>query len=244
MNIALFLAAFLASGVEMVEAATIVLAMGVTRGWRSSLLGALVAVVALGILVAIFGPALLAFPLRVLRIVIGALLFAFGGKWLYKAILRASGRKSKHDEDAIFASGVASAKAVPREESSIDGYGFTVSFKGVFLEGVEVVFIVLTLGANKQDIWTPAAAAFAALIVVVVAALLARRPLARVPENQMKFGVGLLATSFGTFWFGEGVGIAWPGGDAALVWLVAIYLALAVAGVVALRRDHEIDSSE
>lgn len=244
MNLALFAAAFLASAVEMVEAATIVLAMGITRGWRSSLSGALTALLLLIALVAIFGPALLALPLTALRIGIGTMLLIFGLKWLRKAVLRASGRKALHDEVAIFAADVAKAESVATSTTSIDRYGFAGSFQGVFIEGVEVVFIVLTLGANNRTVLTPAAGALVALTCVTIAAVAVRKPLARVPENQMKYAVGIMATTFGTFWAGEGIGIKWPGGDFALLWLGSLYLCLSLIAVAGLRRENELQTSE
>jgi len=232
----LFLAAFLASGVEMVEALTIVLAVGVTRGWRSTLLGAGSAVLLLAVLIAALGPAIASVPIDVLRVAVGALLLVFGLQWLRKAILRAGGYVPLHDEAATYRTEVEHAAGVALAgPAALDWYSFTVSFKGVFLEGVEVAFIVITFGAARtHGVAIAAAAAAAALAVVLAAAAVVRAPLSRVPENTLKFTVGLLLTSFGTFWSGEGAGVSWPGGDAALLGILALVLLTSLATVRAL----------
>src|SRR3954451_15374025 len=224
-DVFLFLTAFLASGVEMVEAVTIVLAVGVTRGWRSTLLGVGAATLALAILVAVLGPAVSSIPIDDLRLVVGTLLLIFGLQWLRKAILRASGYKALHDEDAIYARERAEAERAGADvRHGVDWYSFTLSFKGVFLEGLEVAFIVVTFGASREGgVALAAAAAAAALVVVVVAGALAHKPLSRVPENTLKFTVGLLLTTFGTFWAGEGAGVSWPGDDAALLVILGFF---------------------
>jgi uncharacterized membrane protein len=221
---------FLACTVEAVEALTIVLAVGVTRSWRSALYGVGAAVIALAAVVAALGPALTSLPLNALRVVIGGLLLVFGLQWLRKAVLRAAGLKALHDEQAAFASETEAARGaggVPSADG-IDGYSFAIAFKGVLLEGLEVAFIVLTFGANQHDIGLAAAAAAVAVAVVVLAGVAARAPLARVPENAMKFSVGVMLTSFGTFWGAEGAGAHWPGGDAALLVIVPVLLASAL----------------
>ena len=229
--------AFLASAVEFVEALTIVLAAGLTRGWRSSLVGLAAATVALAAIVAALGPALTLVPLSVLRLVVGALLLAFGLQWLRKAILRASGFKALHDEEAIFAREVAEASTAAREErAGLDWYGFTLAFKGVLLEGLEVAFIALTFGANQRNVPLAAFAALSAVLVVAVAGITLRAPLTRVPENAMKFIVGVMLTSFGIFWGAEGAGARWPAGDAALLVLVPAVALFAITLVAALRR--------
>ncbi len=236
----LFLAAFLASAVEMVEALTIVLAVGITRGWRSTLIGVGAAGVALAAVVAALGPALTLLPIDVLRLLVGALLLTFGLQWLRKAILRAAGLKALHDEDAAFRAEVdAAARAGEERRLGLDWFAFVVSFKGVFLEGLEIVFIVITFGLNAGSI--PLAAVGAALggAIVLGAGFALHRPLARVPENTIKFAVGLLLTTFGTFWAVEGLGwfsagearLEWPGGDLALPVLLAAWCALAWAAV-------------
>jgi uncharacterized membrane protein len=237
-DILLFLAVFLASAVEAVEAVTIVLATGLTRGWRSSWLGVGSAFAALGAIVAALGPALTALPIDALRLVVGGLLLVFGLQWLRKAILRASGFVPLHDEEATFAEGVAAARAASAAKTEFDPYAFTVSFKAVLLEGLEVAFIVVTFGSNQHDVPLAAIAAIAAVIVVAIAGVIAHRPLSRVPENGLKYAVGVLLTSFGTFWSAEGAGASWPGGDAAIVALVAFTVVSSGALVAALRRRH------
>jgi len=229
--------AFLASAVEFVEALTIVLASGLTRGWRSSLAGLGTATVALAAIVAALGPALTLVPIDALRLVVGALLLAFGLQWLRKAILRASGYKALHDEDAIFARERAEAGEATRETRlGLDWYGFTLSFKGVLLEGLEVAFIVLTFGSAQGSIPLAALGAGVALALVAVVGVLVRAPLSRVPENTMKFAVGVMLTTFGTFWSVEGAGAHWPGDDAALPVVLAFVVALSFASVALLRR--------
>jgi uncharacterized membrane protein len=237
-ELGLAVSVFLACAVEAVEALTIVLAMGTTRSWRSTWYGVAAATVALAVVVAIVGPALTALPLGVLRVVVGGLLLVFGLQWLRKAILRAAGLKALHDEDALFAEESERARTVGRghERSGIDPYAFTVSFKGVLLEGLEVVFIVLTFGANQHRVALAAIAALAAVAVVVAVGFAVRAPLARVPENALKFAVGVMLTSFGTFWSAEGAGAHWPGGDAALLVLIPGLLLAALIMVSWLRR--------
>jgi uncharacterized membrane protein len=233
---ALASAVFLACAVEAVEATTIVLAMGTTRSWSSALLGVAAALVALAVIVAALGPALTALPIASLRLVVGGLLLVFGLQWLRKAILRAAGLKALHDERGAFAEYTHAAESASPERSGFDGYSFAISFKGVLLEGLEVVFIVLTFGANQNRVGLAAAAAAVAVLLVVLAGAAARAPLARVPENTMKFAVGLMLCSFGSFWGAEGAGASWPGGDAALLVIIPALLAVALASVAWLRR--------
>ena len=237
---ALFVAVFLACAVEAVEANTIVLAAGTARDWRSAATGMTAAIVLLAIIVAALGPAVSALPLRELRLVVGALLLIFGLQWLRKAILRASGYKALHDEDAIYRAQLAEAAAAPRRRfgSVPDWYAFTLSFKGVLLEGLEVVFIALTFGGNAHNIPLAAVAAGCAGVVVAVAGAAVRAPLARVPENTLKFIVGIMLTGFGTFWGAEGAGAHWPGSDAALLVLVPAIALFAVGLVAVLRRGQ------
>src|SRR5690242_12070955 len=233
----LVLAAFLASAVEMVEALTIVLAVGVTRGWRSALVGVATATVALAVVVAVLGPALTLIPIDVLRLVVGALLLVFGLQWLRKAILRASGFKALHDEEEAFAHETAEARAARIERrGGLDWYAFTIAFKGVLLEGLEVAFIVLTFGATQGSIPLAAAGAGAAIVLVAAVGIAARQPLARVPENTMKFAVGTMLTTFGIFWAVEGAGAHWPGDDASLPGVLGFVLVLSFSSVVLLRR--------
>lgn len=233
---ALFLAVFLACVVEAVEALTIVLAAGTSCDWRSAISGVVSGIIVLAVVVAVLGPALTLMPLRVLRLGVGGLLVIFGLQWLRKAILRASGLKALHDEDAIYPTELAAAMAAPAGRSAIvDWYSFTLSFKGVVLEGLEVAFIVLTVGANQRNIPLAAVAAVTALLVVTMAGVAVRAPLGRVPENTMKFVVGVMLTSFGVFWGAEGAGGQWPGADAALLVLAPAMTLFALALVVLLR---------
>ena len=236
-DVLLVLSSFLASGVEMVEALTIVLASGVARGWRSSLIGAGAAAVALAVVVAALGPALTVIPIDALRLVVGGLLLVFGLQWLRKAILRASGYKALHDEDAIFARELQEAETAPHEErAGVDWYGFTLSFKGVFLEGLEVAFIVLTFGSTNKNIPLAAVGAAVALVLVAIVGVLAKAPLARVPENTLKFAVGIMLTTFGIFWGAEGAGAHWPGRDAAIFGVLAFVIAWSALLVMLLKR--------
>jgi uncharacterized membrane protein len=235
----LIAATFLACAVEAVEALTIVLAVGTTRGWRSTLYGVGAAAVVLGAVTAILGPALTSIPIESLQVLIGTLLVLFGLQWLYKAILRAAGVKAKRDEAAAYTREVADAERAARPPSGkVDWYSFTISFKGVLLEGLEVVFIVLTFGAAQSRIWLAALSAVAAVAVVVAVGFVVRAPLARVPENALKFAVGILLTSFGIFWVGEGIGAAWPGGDASLPAIIA-FLALGSFGIAGIAQLDE-----
>ena len=234
-EVGLALSVFLACAVEAVEALTIVLAVGVTRSWRSALTGVAAAVVVLAIVTAGLGPALTALPIDLLRAVVGGLLLTFGVQWLRKAILRAAGLKALHDEEGIYQAGLSAAREAGYPSRGLDGYSFTIAFKGVFLEGLEVVFIVLTFGANQHDVGLAARAAALAVALVVVAGLAIHEPLARVPENLMKFGVGVMLTSFGLFWGGEGAGAHWPGGDAALLVIVPATLAIGVGLTATVR---------
>ena len=236
----LILATFLACAVEAVEALTIVLAVGTTRGWRSTLYGVGAAGFVLAAVTAILGPALTSIPIESLQILVGTLLVLFGLQWLYKAILRAAGVKAKRDEAAAYSREVADAERAARPRSgNVDWYSFTISFKGVLLEGLEVVFIVLTFGAAQGRVWLAALAAIAAVVVVAVVGFVVRAPLARVPENALKFAVGVMLTSFGIFWVGEGIGAEWPGGDASLPAIVAFMLlgSLAVARVAQIAEE-------
>jgi uncharacterized membrane protein len=236
-DVFLILSSFLASAVETVEALTIVLAMGLTRGWRSTLVGAGAATIALAAIVAVLGPALTVIPIGTLRLVVGGLLLVFGLQWLRKAILRASGWRAVRDEDAVFARERAEAANAPHvERAGLDWYAFTISFKGVLLEGLEVAFIVLTFGSTQGSIPLAALGAGAAVVLVVLAGIVVREPLGRVPENTLAFAVGVMLTTFGIFWGAEGAGVDWPGGDAALLGVLAFVLLISLGFVTALRR--------
>jgi uncharacterized membrane protein len=236
----LILTVFVACAVEAVEALTIVMATGLTREWRSTFQGMGAALVVLAVVTAVIGPALTLLPLSALRLVVGALLAIFGLQWLRKAILRATGYKALHDEASAYLREVAAAKAAPVQarRGVSDWYAFTLSFKGVLLEGLEVVFIVLTFGANQHNIGAAVIGAVAAIVVVSVAGFAVKAPLAKVPENWLKFAVGIMLTSFGTFWGAEGAGVAWPGNDAALLVIVPL-VALVSAGYVFWLRNRK-----
>lgn len=219
----LVLSVFLASSVEFVEALTIVLAVGITRQWRSTLIGVVAATAALAVCVVVFGAAVVKFvPIDTLRVVVGGFLLVFGLQWVRKAVLRAAGRKALHDEDLIYAREREEAAEAGKVSTGMDWYAFTVAFKGVFLEGTEVAFIVVTFGSNAENIPLATMGALAAGILVIGAGLVLHRPLSAVPENTMKFGVGLMLTTFGIFWAGEGLGVEWPGADLAIIGLLVI----------------------
>jgi uncharacterized membrane protein len=239
-SLALFLTVFIACAVEAVEALTIVLAAGLTREWRSTLQGMGAALVVLAAIVAVVGPALTLVPLTGLRLVVGALLAVFGLQWLRKAILRASGYKDLHDEGAIYARQVTAAQAAAGggRRGVHDWYAFTLSFKGVLLEGLEVVFIAITFGDNQQNLGLAALGAVAAVITVAAVGIAVRAPLSRVPENALKFAVGIMLTSFGVFWGAEGAGVSWPGNDAALLVIIPVMALVAIGYVTLLRRAH------
>jgi uncharacterized membrane protein len=247
-GVILLSATFMACIVEMVEALTIILAVGITRGWRSALIGGASGALALGAIILVFGQTLTErVDLDVLRVLIGTLLLVFGLQWLRKAILRAAGWKSLHDEEGIYRENVEElgTKGTARP-GFVDWLGFTVSFKGVFLEGLEVAFIVLTFGTSLgvvtlggntiTGVEGASFAALAALILVAIVGAAVHRPLALVPENQLKFVVGIMLTAFGTFWAGEGIGVEWPGSDYAILALLALYSGAAWVAVVAMKR--------
>jgi uncharacterized membrane protein len=227
---------FLACAVEAVEALTIVLAVGNTRSWRSALMGVGAACAALVVIVAALGNALLTLPIDALRLVIGSLLLLFGLQWLRKAVLRAAGLKALHDERSAYQRELAAARAAGRADPSWDPYSFLVAGKGVLLEGLEVALIVVTFGANQHHLVLAGVAAGCAVAVVVAAGIAIRAPLARVPENTMKFAVGVMLSSYGIFFAGEGLGVHWPGADAILLAFVPAVLALALLAVLSLRR--------
>ena len=236
----LILTVFVACAVEAIEALTIVLAAGLTREWRSTFQGMAAALLMLAAIVAVLGPTITLLPLTALRLVVGALLAIFGLQWLRKAILRATGYKSLHDEASAYLREVAAAKAASTSSRGRvhDWYAFTLAFKGVLLEGLEVVFIVITFGANQGNVGAAVIGAAAAVAVVAVTGIAVRAPLAKVPENAMKFAVGIMLTSFGIFWGAEGAGVSWPGQDAALLVLVPVVALVALCYTVLLRRPR------
>ena len=236
----LIITVFIACAVEAIEALTIVLAAGITREWKSTFQGMAVALVVLAVITAAVGPAITYLPLTALRLVVGALLLIFGLQWLRKAVLRATGYKALHDEASAYLREVTAAQTATRESRRgvSDWYAFTLAFKGVLLEGLEVVFIVITFGANQKNIGAAVIGAAAAIVVITVTGIAVRAPLTKVPENWMKFAVGIMLTSFGTFWGAEGAGVAWPGNDAALLVLVPL-VALVAAGYVFWLRSRK-----
>ena len=230
-------AAFLASLVEAVEALTIVLAVATVRGWRPAGLGALAGLMVLALIVAALGPVLDRVPLHLLQLVIGILLLLFGMRWLRKAILRAAGVIPLHDEATTFAAETAELREqARRNEARLDWIAAVTSFKAVLLEGLEVVFIVIALSAGRGMLFPASAGALAACMLVIGVGFIVHRPLARVPENTLKFAVGIMLSAFGVFWTGEGLGVAWPGSDLAIVAFAAMFLAVSAAAVVLARR--------
>lgn len=238
--------AFLASLVECVEAATIVLAVGTVRGWRSAISGTALGLMALFAIVLALGPALSQLPQHLLQSMVGLLLLLFGLRWLRKAILRAAGIIPLHDEDAIFRNETANlAVAAVSARYGVDPVATATAFKAVLLEGVEVVFIVLAVSAGGARLLLAASAgALAAAALVVAAAIAVHRPLARVPENTLKFTVGIVISAFGIFWTGEGMGIDWPGHDLALVAIAGGLLATALIGVRLAARPSSAGEAE
>lgn len=225
------LAAFLASTVEFVEALTVILAVGSVRGWRDALLGTAAALGVLLVAIAAFGTVLTRIPLGILQVVVGALLLLFGLRWLRKAILRAAGVIPVHDEAAAFASELTAMRG-HRVAEGWDGIAFGAAFQITMLEGIEVVFIVVAVGAGGAGLLLPASlGALAALLLVAALGVLVHRPLSQVPENGLKFVVSVLLSALGAFWFGEGIGIAWPGADWSIAALVVGFLAVALLAV-------------
>lgn len=233
----LVLTVFVACAVEAVEALTIVLAVGITREWKSTFQGMAAALVVLAVITAAVGPAISYLPLTALRVVVGALLAIFGLQWLRKAVLRASGYKALHDEASAYLREVSAAQEATRESRGrvTDWYSFTLAFKGVLLEGLEVVFIVITFGDNQHNVLAASIGAIAAIVVVVITGIAVKGPLTKVPENWMKLAVGVMLISFGTFWGAEGAGVSWPGNDAALLVLVPVVAVVAAACIFWLR---------
>ncbi|HEY0749095.1 MAG TPA: hypothetical protein VGD63_20495 [Steroidobacteraceae bacterium] len=240
-------AAFLASLVEFVEALTVVLAVGVVRGWGGALVGSGAATLALLAIIALLGPVLSRIPLENIQLAVGVLLLLFGLRWLRKAILRASGIIAMHDEANIFAKQEAALRQLEGSRGGLDAVAVIAAFKITMLEGIEVVFIVIALGAGGKGLLIPASlGALAALLVVVALGAAVHRPLSRVPENTLKFAVGILLSAFGTFWVGEGFGLTWPGEDWSILGLIVGSLAVALIAVRVARatraRRHGLTS--
>ena len=228
-------AAFVASLVEVVEAFTIILAVATLRGWRPAAMGTLGALGVLGLLVVLLGPLLERVPLHLLQLFIGVLLLVFGLGWLRKAVLRGAGIIPLHNEDAVFASETLQLTETARRRASLDWIAGLAAFKAMLLEGLEVVFIVIAVGAGRGLIWPAAVGALAACAVVLCVGVIVHRPLAQIPENSLKFGVGCMLSAFGVFWTGEGLGVQWPGHDLALVVFVGLFIAVGLATAVVLR---------
>ena len=237
-------AAFLASLVEAVEASTIVLAVAIVRGWRPASLGALAGIVVLAMIVVTLGPLLDRVPLNLLQLAIGLLLLLFGLRWLRKAILRAAGIVALHDEATAFVIETAELREVERRrEPHLDWLAGFASFKAVLLEGLEVVFIVIAVSADHGVLIPASAAALAACLLITAVGLVVHRPLARIPENVLKFAVGVMLSAFGLFWTGEGFGVAWPGSDLAILAFITLFLATALVAVALLRGRRAVLSS-
>ena len=230
-------AAFLASLVEVVEAFTIVLAVTTLRGWRPAALGTAGALAVLGAVVLTLGPLLDRVPLHLLQLIVGILLLLFGIGWLRKAALRAAGIIPLHDEDAIFAAESAHlGEEARRRKSSLDWIAGITAFKAVLLEGLEVVFIVIAVGAGRGLLGPASLGALAACALVLLVGALVHRPLSRVPENTLKFGVGVMLSAFGVLWTGEGLGIEWPGHDLALFVFAILFLGTGLLAAALARR--------
>jgi Ca2+/H+ antiporter, TMEM165/GDT1 family len=230
-------ASFVGSFVEAVEALTIVLAVGLARGWRAALTGAAAALAALALIVVALGPLMGAVPLHALQFAVGLLLLMFGLRWLRKAILRAVGIIALHDEEAAFARETRELSEAGRRSNGLDWIAGATAFKAVLLEGIEVTFIVIAIGAGRGLLGLASAGALAACIVVAAIGAAVHRPLARVPENTLKFAVGIMLSAFGLFWTGESLGVAWPGGDAAILGFIVLFLTVAL-GLVALLKSR------
>ena len=230
-------AAFFASLVEVVEAFTIVLAVATVRGWRPALTGTGIALTVLALLVLTLGPVLDRVPLQSLQLAIGVLLLLFGLRWLRKAILRSAGYIALHDEEAAFSKETAELQgAAQRQDATLDWIAGLAAFKAVVLEGVEVVFIVIAVGAGRGLLWPASLGALAACALVLLIGALIHKPLSRVPENALKFGVGVMLSAFGVYWTGEGLGVHWPGQDLAIIGFVTVFLITGIATALIIRR--------
>ncbi|SHI06008.1 COG4280 domain-containing protein [Pollutimonas bauzanensis] len=237
------LAAFLASLVEFVEALTIVLAVGTVRGWRSALTGVAGGVVLLAVMIIAFGPLLGQIPIKLLQIFVGMLLLLFGMRWLRKAILRSAGAIGLHDEQAAFDAETAQLRATSvKAATTLDPLAVATAFKAVLLEGIEVVFIVIAVGATANMLVPASVGAALAGVLVIALGIVLQKPLARIPENTLKFAVGVLISAFGIFWVGEGFGLVWPGEDLAILALAVALLIVALASVKLAR--HRLQSME
>ena len=241
-GLALFIAVFLACAVEAVEATTIVLAAGTARDWKSSLLGTGAGLGVLVVIIGAFGPSISRLPINSMRLFVGGLLLVFGLQWVRKAILRASGYKALHDEELIFQEELAAAKAAKagKRFGVADWYAYTLSFKGVLLEGLEVAFIVLTFGTIQKQVGLASIAALSAVVVVAAGGFALRKPLARVPENKMKYVVGIMLTSFGIFWGAEGAGAEWPHADLSILGILIFMVVVTQVLIYILKRRKDV----
>ena len=229
-----FGAAFLGSAVESVEALTIVLAVGLTRGWRAPLLGTVSALGILAVLVVVFGQLIVTtVPELTLKLIIGTLIVLFGLRWLHKAVLRSAGVVAMHDENRAYS---ATIEELRETHDKTDWIGFTLALKGVFLEGLEVVFIVIAVGGTSKGIGVAVAGGLLAMLVVAAAGVIIRRPLAQVPENTLKYAVGIILTSVGTFWAAEGMGVAWPLDFVSILGLAAVYFIASRVAIAVIQR--------
>jgi uncharacterized membrane protein len=236
-------ASFVASFVEVVEAFTIVLAVGIIRGWKPAMLGTVAALALLALIVIAMGPLLARVPIHVLQAVVGVLLLLFGLRWLRKAILRAIGAVPLHDEEAAFASGTRELAATASTRlARLDWIAGIAAFKAVLIEGIEVVFIVIAIGGARGLLWEASLGALAACLLVLLIGIIVHKPLSQVPENTLKFAVGVILSAFGLFWTGEGFGLAWPGQDAAVLVFAALFFVVAVA-LVAWFRPRILESA-
>ncbi len=233
-DLALFASVFAAAGVEAVESLTVVLALGITRGWRAPLLGVGAALVVLSALTAALGAALSTVDIDTLRLIVGAFALMFGLSWLRKAVLRRAGRKAMHDEAAEFRRESEAAGSEPSPGRALDVYSLAIAFKVTVLEGMEVALVIISFGSGARSMGLAVLAGICGVVAVAAVGAFARHPLARVPENDLKLGVGVMLTSFGAFWAGEGAGFEWPGGNAALVPLIALVLGASLATAKAL----------
>ena len=232
------LAAFLASVVEVVEAFTIVLAVGTTRGWRPAILGTLAALAVLALIVLILGPVLNRVPIHLLQVFVGVLLLLFGLGWLRKAVLRHAGVLPMHDEDAAYAAETA-ALGKSGINDPLQWIAGIAAFKAVLLEGLEVAFIVIAVGAGRGLLLEASIGALVACLLVLAVGLFVHRPLSKIPENTLKFGVGVMLSAFGVFWTGEGLGAEWPAGDLTLLPLAGVFLLAGLVGARLARSAYE-----
>jgi len=241
-GLALFIAVFLACAVEAVEATTIVLAAGTARDWKSSLLGTGAGLGVLVVIIGAFGPSISKLPINSMRLFVGGLLLVFGLQWVRKAILRASGYKALHDEELIFQEELAAAKVAKagKRFGVADWYAYTLSFKGVLLEGLEVAFIVLTFGTIQKQVGLASIAALSAVLVTAAGGFALRKPLARVPENKMKYVVGIMLTSFGIFWGAEGAGAEWPHADLSILGILIFMVVVTQTLIYILKRQKDL----